>query len=246
MSCDEGRLVAFLNGRLSEEDEHAFDEHLLTCEACWQAVRADREGRQALDELRVPAPPGLGDRVTSSIRLAGIPPDFETRRAGRHRLHRLHRRRLRAAHGRPRRVVAAAMVVVLLGGGVLGWVLQDRPASDPPQIARVVAMMAPAVADEPALQAGERFDFAGQAVTVRSYRVEGDIVLVATSARPFPMPATSHVLSGSSPAAWMAAEGRLAMYGVNQPAGRRGTSMFLVAAMPMAKLPEVAARLHLI
>lgn len=243
MSCDEQRLVAFLNGQLSEADEHVFDEHLLTCEACWQAVRADRAARRALDRLRLPAPPGLADRVTSSIRLAGTPSDLETRQTA---ANHLHRRVLRAMHGRPRPFVAAAAAALALLGGALGWVLQDRPASDPPQIARVAAMMAPGIADEPALQAGERFDVAGQTLTVRSYRVEGDIILVATSARPFPMPASSHMLSGSSPTAWMAAEGPLAMYGVNQPAGRRGTSMFLVAAMPIAQLPQVAARLHLI
>ena len=60
----------------------------------------------------------------------------------------------------------------------------------------------------------------------------------------FPMPSAAHLLSGSTPKAWMATEGSLSMYGVNRRAGER--SMFLVAAMPMAVLPEVAADLHLI
>lgn len=243
MNCDEGRLVAFLNGQLSDEDEHALDEHLLTCDACWQAVRGDRIGRRALERLAVPAPPGLADRVTSSIRLADTSAGLGGRRASSHRP-------LRRGRGtvlrRPRRLVATVAVVVAVIGGVLGWVLQSRPTTDPPQIARVVAMMAPRVAHEAALVEGEQFDFGGQALTVRSYRVDDKTVLVATSARPFPVPASSHVIRGSSPAAWMAAEGHLAMYGVNRPVGGGEESMFLVAATPMAQLPQIAARLHLI
>ena len=241
MSCDEGRLVAFLNGQLSDTEEHAFDEHLLICDECWQAVRDDRDGRRALDQLRQPAPDGLADRIAASIRLAGTPDEREARPGGRGPLHRLH-----TVSGRPRRLVGATVVVMALVGGTLGWMLEHQAGSDPPQIARVVAMMSPSVAAQPALQAGERFDFAGQALTVRSYRVEGDIVLVATSATPFPMPSGSHMPTSSSPSAWMASEGRFAMYGMNQPAGTDHESMFLVAAMPMAQLPQIAAQLHLI
>jgi anti-sigma factor RsiW len=244
VSCDEGRLVAFLNGQLSDEDEHAVDEHLLTCDACWRAVRDDRDGRRALDRLRQAAPTGLGERVASSIRLAERPGDRDRQAADRDR--RLGRRSLRAMSGRPRRLVAAAAAALALLGGTLAWMLHHPARTDPPQIARVVAMMSPEVANQPALRTGERFDFAGQALAVRSYQVEGDIVLVATSATPFPMPSSSHMLAGSSPAAWMAAEGPFAMYGLNRPAGSVRASMFLVAAMPMAQLPQVAARLHLI
>ena len=62
--------------------------------------------------------------------------------------------------------------------------------------------------------------------------------------KPLPMPATSHLLAGSSLRAWMATDGTLALYGVNRPAGQ--PSMFIVAAMPMAALPQVAAQLRLI
>ena len=68
--------------------------------------------------------------------------------------------------------------------------------------------------------------------------------IVATSAQPFPVPSTSHLLSGSSSQAWMATKGRFSMYGVNRRDG--GESMFLVAAMPMAEMPQMAARLKLI
>ena len=107
-------------------------------------------------------------------------------------------------------------------------------------------MMSPKVAGSVALRSGEHFDIDGQSLTVRSYEVEGVVTLVAMSARPFPMPASSHLLAGSSSTAWMATHGVFAMYGVNRPAGSGRESMFLVAAMPMARLPQVAVRLHLI
>lgn len=242
MTCDEERLVAFVNGQLSPADEHAFDEHLLTCEACWWAVHEDRIGRLAVDRLRVSAAPDLADRVTLAIGLAGQPSEQPSeqrpRRGGRRHAG------VWSASRRTRRLVVAAALAAAAFGGVLGWTLQDRPAADPPQIARVAAMMSPSVADGAALRGGERFDFGGQHLTVRSYRIEGDVVLVATSSHPFPMPARVHLLAGSSPTAWMASRAGLALYGVNRPTGH--ASMFLVAAMPMAELPQVAARLHLI
>jgi hypothetical protein len=58
------------------------------------------------------------------------------------------------------------------------------------------------------------------------------------------MPAASRVLTGSSMHAWMATQGKIAEYCVNQPAGK--TSMLIVAEMPEAELPNVAAQLHLL
>lgn len=249
MTCDDGRLLAFVSGQLSDADEQAFDEHLLTCEACWQAVREDRVGRLALERLREPVPPGVADRVTMAIRLASEPAGQPGHRARRHRIdsrldHRLAPRGAQRVSRGAFRLVAACLVVVAIVGGVLGWALQGGPAADPPQIARIAAMMSPGVARNAALRDGERLRVGGQLLTVRSYRVDGGVVLVATSAQPFPMPSDAHLLAGSSRTAWMATRGTLAMYGVNRPEGE--ASMVLVAAMPMAELPQVAARLHLI
>jgi hypothetical protein len=237
VTCDEARIVEFLNGQLSGPAEQAFDEHLLNCDACWRAVREDRLGRMALEQLRVSAPAGLADRVTVLVGLAGQP----------ERNPRAHHGRL-ALRGRRRvgRVAAGAALAVAVLAGMVGWALEGGSAPDPPQIAKVVAMASPQVADSSALRSGETFDFGGQPLTVRSFRVHGVITVVATSARPFPMPARSRLLPGSSFNAWMATRGALAIYGVNRPAGDTSGSMFLVAAMPMAQLPQVAASLHLI
>ena len=83
-----------------------------------------------------------------------------------------------------------------------------------------------------------------QLMTVRAYMVHGKEAVVATSMTPLPMPAASHLLAGSSRRAWMATDGTVALYGVNRPPGQ--PSMFVVAEMPMAALPQVAAQLHLI
>ena len=244
MTCDEGRIVAFLNGQLSEADEQAFDEHLLSCEECWRAVREDRAARLALEQLRVPAPPGLADRVTVSVGLATRSRADSTASARSGPLGRAPR--FRVGLGRPGRLLVGAALGLALVAALLGWALTARPASDPTQIASVVAMMSPKMVDRPALRSGEHFEFGGQAVAVQAYRVDGVTTLVATSDRPFPMPASSHLVAGSSSTAWMATRGPLALYGVNRAPGDERKSMFLVASMPMARLPEVAARLHLI
>ena len=142
------------------------------------------------------------------------------------------------------RLVAAACLLVVVAAGSFGWLAIPTGATDPAQVAAVVAMVGPRLGADPALRAGEHLVIGGQSLVVRAYQLEGTEEIVATSARPFPVPPTSHLLAGSSPQAWMATKGRLSMYGVNRRAG--GQSMFLVAAMPMAEMPQMAARLDLI
>ena len=239
MTCSEDRVIAFLAGELSDEDERRFDQHLLQCEDCWRAVRADRAARFALEKLREPAPAGLQDRVALAIGLAaseaspgkGRQPPFA--------------RSVRHALARPVvRLVAAASLLIALAAGSLAWLEANGGPTDPPQVAAVAAMMTPGSSPAKGLRAGEHMVIAGQKVAVRAYVMGGKETIVATSARPFSVPHSSHVLSGASPVAWMATKGQLSMYGVNRPGGKQ--SMFLVSVMPMAELPEVAAHLGLI
>ncbi len=243
MTCPEERVIAFLAGDLAPDEERRFDEHLLSCEQCWQAVKADQAARLALEKLRLPAPAGLQERVTLAIALAS---QDEARGArGPHRATAPLVRRWATTRPRHPRLVAAASLVVVMAAGATGWLVTARPAPpDPAQVAAVVAMMTPGSPPTTALRAGEHFVIAGQPLMVRAYQLEGTEELVATSARPFPMPSTSHLLPGSSSQAWMATKGRLSMYGVNRRSG--GQSMFLVADMPMAEMPQLAARLDLI
>jgi len=231
VTCPEERVVAFLAGELSAEEEREFDQHLLECESCWREVQADRVGRLAVERLREPAPAGLRDRVSLAVSLE------EPGGAS-------HRRRLRPAHRRGAIQLVAALFVVLAAGGTLAGLLTGGGTTDPPQVSAVVAMVTPGGHPSTALLAGERRIVNRQLMTVRAYMVHGKEVIVATSMKPLPMPATSHLLAGSSLRAWMATDGTLALYGVNRPIGQ--PSMFVVAAMPMAALPQVAVQLHLI
>jgi Putative zinc-finger len=242
VTCPEQRVLNFLAGELSPDEEHLFDEHLLGCESCWRTVQADRAARLALEQLREPAPVGLQGRVALSVALAageaeaaGVvverksAPSFVRRAMAAHRF----------------RLVAAASLLVVVAVGSFSWLAASRaPAPEPAQLAAVVAMMTPDAVPTTALRAGEHLVIAGQHLVVRGYELEGTEEVVATSARPFPVPPTSHLLAGSSSRAWMATKGRLSMYGVNKRSG--GESMFLVADMPMAEMPQLAARLKLI
>ena len=152
---------------------------------------------------------------------------------------------VRQAMARPLvRLVAAAGVFIALAAGSFAWLETKGTPADPPQVAAVAAMMTPGSSPAKALRTGEHMVIAGQGLAVRAYVMDGKETIVATSARPFSVPHSSHVLSGASPTAWMATEGRLSMYGVNRPGGKQ--SMFLVSMMPMAELPGVAAHLGLI
>jgi hypothetical protein len=105
-------------------------------------------------------------------------------------------------------------------------------------------MVTPGGHPSAALLTGERLVVNHQQMTVRAYMIHGKEAIVATSMKPLPMPARSHLLAGSSLRAWMATDGDLALYGVNRSPGQ--PSMFVVAAMPMAALPQVATQLRLI
>jgi len=240
VTCPEEPIVAFLAGELSPEEERHFDQHLLGCEHCWRAVRGDRAARLALEQLRQPAPVGLQGRVALAVGLAATePPAVPV--VGRDRSPSF----IRTAIAPHVRLAAAACLIVVAAAGGLGWLAASRSAApEPAQVAAVVAMITPGSPPTMALRAGEHIVIGGQLLVVRAYQLEGTEEIVATSARPFHIPPTSHLLTGSSPRAWMATKGRLSMYGVNRPAG--GESMFLVAAMPMAEMPQMAARLDLI
>lgn len=259
MTCpDEERLGALVAGELSAGEAAALDEHLLACEECWRAVQEGRGGRLAVDRLREAAPPGLADRIVAAIELdirqqetnvhafsATATPDGEATSAqgpehgvalglpGAGRVPAAHRHR-----------AGLALAAVLAAGGLAAGLVAGfvrTSSGDPAQVAAVVAM-----ARHPAPSAAppHHLMVARQEIDVRSYRVDGHLIVVATSARQFPMPSSSHVVQGSSQHAWMASSGSLGMYCVNQRPGQQ--SMLLVASMPAAELPQVAAGLHLI
>ena len=167
MTCPEQRLVAFLAGELSPEEERRFDEHLLGCEQCWRAVQADRAARLALEQLRQPAPAGLQGRVAALGRPRRQPKASQdgpgrgwpgTQSVPAPSL-------MRRAATRPHvRLVAAACLLVVVAAGSFGWLAASRSAApEPAQVAAVVAMMTPGSAPTTALRAGEHLVIGGQA-----------------------------------------------------------------------------------
>ncbi len=147
MSCPEERLVAFLAGELSAEEERRFDEHLLGCEQCWRAVQADRTARLALEQLRQPAPAGLQGRVAASVALAATeaPKGPVVVRAA--PLQDGHPVTVAVAQGRyPSSRAPSRRRLLGCGGGRRQLRLGRRPrraAPEPAQVAAVVAMLTP-------------------------------------------------------------------------------------------------------
>jgi len=232
-------LAAFLAGDLDRAAAREWDEHLLECEQCWRAVREDRAGRQAAGLLRQPAPDGLADRVAFAVELAAVgaaAPHLPRRTV---RL----RRSWLAATGAFAVGLAVTLLVLLVPGGRTGM-----PASVA-AVARYAGTMPP-----PAHQAGlatgnqaapvavghpVTMTAGGQHITVRTWRLRGTEVVVATSGQPFPMPPGAQGTSGGG-MAWVARAGKLSLYCVN---GR--TSELVAAPVPAAELAALAARLPL-
>src|SRR5215469_7420769 len=116
---DHQLLTAFLAGDLDPADVRRWDQHLLECERCWQAVREDRAGRQAARALRQPAPLELADRVAFAVEVAAARtaapqpsrPAARKRRRGRRRHWRL------AGAGMLAAGAAVTLLVALIPGG---------------------------------------------------------------------------------------------------------------------------------
>jgi hypothetical protein len=250
-------LAGFLAGELDAADARRWDEHLLECEQCWQAVRENRAGRQAAQLLRQPAPPGLADRVAFAVEVAAAgraaqgrarPVARSPRRAGRG----AHSRR-RARPGRWLRWQGLAGAAALVAGLAVALVvlrLPGGPAGVPAAVAAVAryAQAVPAPAREQHSQPGARaapvevggpvtVTAGGQRIVMRTWRVGATEAVVAVSGQPFPMPDRARAVSGAG-MAWSARLGKLGLYCLN---GRRPE--LVAAPVPAAELAGLAARL---
>ena len=131
--------AAFLGGDLAAAQRQDFEEHLLTCEACWTEVELGRTGRHLAEGARELAPLELRDRLRSVIASAAAdstpsaPPTVPaaTALAPRPRTHRLRRGALAALA-----TAAALTAAVLVVPGVIG---HDRTTTQPVAIAQAIA-----------------------------------------------------------------------------------------------------------
>jgi hypothetical protein len=239
MDRHDSLLRAFLAGDLGRADARRFDEHLLECEACWQAVREDRAGRMAAQLLRQPAPPGLSDRVAFAIEVAAPARRQQPWASAPSKL------RWRLAGGG----------TVLLAGLLVLFVLLPGVRGTPPTPAAVQAVVRYAQAmasagrahgqpdgqQSAAAEVGRPVSLSvdGERIVLRTWRLGGTEAVVAVSQRPFSMPAGGTAAPGGG-MAWSARVGRLSLYCIN---GR--TSELVAARVPVAELPFLAARLPL-
>jgi Putative zinc-finger len=244
MTCSEDQLVAFLAGDLSVDEAREFDDHLLSCEACWNAVRADRAVRTALSSLREPAPAGLSDRIALLTEMA---PDrtFRRREDGRGLRSVLGDVDERPGTARRRRWLPAAIGAAAAVGLALGLVLAggSSPPGMPAQVAAVAAIAEP-MSSASSAPSERNFTVDGESMHVQFFVVDHLVVTVATEKTSFPMVAPSELESGSSSRSWLASIGDLGVFCMNHD--RNGESMLVMAKMPAAELPAVAVRLHLI
>jgi anti-sigma factor RsiW len=232
-------LAAFLAGDMDPAAARRWDEHLLECERCWQAVREDRAGRQAAELLRQPAPAGLADRVRLSVELAAE--GTTSRRQPRHGV-------------RPRRrwLIGAGTLALGFLATLLVLLLPGERAGMPAAVAAVAryAGTVPPPAPQPQPGPGGRIvpvevghpvtmEAGGQRIVIRTWRLGGTELVVAVSGRPFPVPSGAQDTSGGG-MAWSARAGKIGLYCVN---GR--TSELVAAPVPVADLARLAARLPL-
>jgi anti-sigma factor RsiW len=243
-------LAAFLGGELDLAEARRWDEHLLECEQCWQAVREDRAGRQAAQALRQPVPPGLADRVAFAVEMSAEarPASRQSRPPGRSRRPGSHGRRLRwrlATAGLLAAGLAATIVVTLLAGrDQVGRVSAAVAA-----VARYAQMIKAPAGGRINLSGGRAaavelgrpvtVTAGGQRIELRTWRLGGAEAVVAVSNHPFPAPARARNIAGQG-MAWSARLGSVGLYCVN---GR--TSELVAAPVRASELRVLAARLPL-
>jgi anti-sigma factor RsiW len=244
-------LAAFLAGDLDPARARRWDEHLLECERCWQAVREDRAGREAAALLRQPVPTGLADRVAFAVEVTAATGGAERRQArpgSRARRRARPGGRLRwwlAGVGTLAVGAAVTLVAVLIPGG--------RETGSVPAAVAVVARYAQAVPSpdgewppSPGRQAAPvevgravMLTAGGQRIVVRTWRLGGTEVVAAVSGEPFSMPMGAQAVPGGG-MGWSARLGKLSLYCVN---GR--TSELVAAPVPGTELAALAAQLPL-
>jgi hypothetical protein len=229
MTGHEEDLIAFLAGDLDPDQAQDFDNHLLSCESCWAAVRADRTARALLERFRGPAPPGLADRVSLAIEVQA----------------RSHRRRVRR---RPTWLIGVAALVAAALIGLLVTVVPAGSSASPAvtavvHFARLIPSSSSTFREYPQatpLGAPIALTVGGQRVDLTYYQVGRVEALVASSPRQFAMPSGGRPLGGPSGMAWSATRSGITLFCLNGP-----RPILLAAAVPLTQLRALAGQLHL-
>jgi anti-sigma factor RsiW len=222
-------LAAFLAGDLEPEHARLVDEHLLSCDRCWLAVREDRAGRAAANLLRQPTDHQLADRIRLAVELA--PP----RR-------RLARRTRPGDSGRGALAALAVAVVLAVLTALTLWHQHHTPATDTAALREVIRLASKLPATHSAtaavaLDAPHKREVEGRTITVRTYAFEGHTALLATSSRPFAMPPDAHMTTRRA-MPWTITRGTITVYCPH-------ADVLLAGPEPAAELAALADALHL-
>jgi hypothetical protein len=104
LSHDPKRAAAYLTARLSPRRRRAFEDHMLSCEECWNEVEAARRGRALAESGKEIAPQFLREHVRASIQAMDPAPTFS-------------RRKIAAAGGVATLVIALVAIPLFMRGG---------------------------------------------------------------------------------------------------------------------------------
>ncbi len=74
MTHDPATAAAYVAGELNGAPHTAFEQHLLTCQECWEEVEAGRRGRELVECARESAPSHLRARVMADLSVTARPP----------------------------------------------------------------------------------------------------------------------------------------------------------------------------
>lgn len=224
MKCDELTIAAFIAGELTAQDAERFDTHLLGCDPCWEAIQQARRGRALAVGLNAPAPPALAERVRAAISEQPEPARRSTRRGV-----------LVAGAGAIAAAIFAASLILTSHGGHRG---------DPAVIAALVSVAesrgpaAPVAPSPPGARPYRQRVLSQVAVSRRL--IDGQVVIVARSREPFPMPAGAHPAFAGTTQPWVVSRGSLTLVCFN---GIHPT--LLVGPVPVAGLVALAQAIGL-
>ncbi|MDQ2727189.1 MAG: hypothetical protein M3Y91_04845 [Actinomycetota bacterium] len=193
-------LVTLVEGGGNASERSRLERHLLACDLCWAAVRDDRSGRLAVEDLREAAPATLRDRIVGATETSG---------ATRCR----HSRAPRRPRHRQATVAAVTAIVLAAAGAVTLRPLGSRDGGRDPTIISAVDRLAGSPRKHPVPSA---LHDAGQRASISATTSEGATVIVARSATPFAMPAGAvPMTSATSP--WVARRGQVTLVCFNTP-----------------------------
>lgn len=188
MIHDDAGLAAFLDGDVDETEAAAWDDHLLSCDDCWNALDEARRGQELASSLREAAPAVLRARIVTAVGAGcrGYRP----------------RRRLAIA------LASMAAAVLALATAVVATVHDSGGIHDAEPVAVVLRL----AADRTQVPPQER-----RGVRITRLNVGGRDVVLARSDDPFPMPAGAIALADDPNSPWLAKRGEVNLLCFSHP-----------------------------